>query len=308
MARLERRLETIDLEPWYKFAVANALWGQEGLRYKDEFLALMESEYEASFHDVDFGRVEKTRRIINAWVKEQTEEKIQNLISPGALIPGTVLVLTNAIYFKGEWQAHFTVRMTQDEPFHLIGGAQVTVPLMKQVHIFPYADLDSLKVLELPYGSGDLTMFLALPKDVRGLPSLERSLSGDVLDMWISELQQTEVQVFLPRFSITQAFNLNEVMQSLGMRKAFSLSADFSGMVDGLIYVYAILHKAFIDTDEHGTEAAAATSIKYMCEIRGVDLNRMPPVFRADHPFLFLIRHRPSGCILFMGRVLDPTQ
>jgi serpin B len=256
---------------------------------------------------VDFGRPEEARRTINAWVEKKTRGKIQDLIPPGALNYLDRLVLANAIYFKGTWLAWFSKGETRDEPFHLLGGAQVTAPLMRQLHTFSYADLDSLQVLELPYGDGDLAMLLALPRDLQGLPSLEQSLSGDLLDAWIASLQETDVQVFLPRFSITQIFNLNEVMQSLGMRRAFSQNAEFSGMADEDLYISAILHKAFIDTDEHGTEAAAATAVG-MTTWGVSELTSSPPEFRADHPFLFMIRHRPSGCILFMGRVLDPTR
>ena len=307
MGRLERQLAAINLGHWCKFAVANALWGQEGFAYKEDFLAIMESAYGAPLREVDFERPEEAFRIINNWADKKTRGKIQDLIPAGALNLYTRLVLANAIYFKGAWRAHFSKDKTRDEPFHLLDGIQVIAPLMRQCHAFPYVDLDSLQVTELPYGDGDLAMLLALPRDLQGLPSLEQSLSGDLLDAWIASLQETDVQIFLPRFSARQSFHLAGTLKSMGMHRAFFFeTADFSGMSNTPLFVSAVLHRSSVLTDELGTEAAAGTAVPIEWGIPPQP--RTPPVFRADHPFLFMIRHRPSGCILFMGRVLDPTR
>jgi serpin B len=221
----------------------------------------------------------------------------------------TRLVLVNAIYFKGNWIRQFETRLTKKEPFHLSSGNTVTVPLMRQTDEFDYAESPDLQVLELPYAGGDLSMVVLLPRTVDGLGNLEAELTTQNLKAWTGNLRHKKVIVFLPKFRVTSGFSLAETLAGLGMPDAFDGDlADFSGM-DGRrdLFISAVAHKAFIEVNEEGTEAAAATAV--MVGLTGLpQTNAPPPVFRADHPFLFFIRDNSNGSILFLGRVTDPTK
>lgn len=291
----------------YDLAVANALWGQRGYPFRSEFLELTDRFYQAGLHEVDYtteGAREEARKAINAWVEEQTRGKIQNLIHPGDLSALTRLVLTNAIYFKGAWEAPFLPDATGPMPFHLEAGRTVDVPMMFQSGDFLYAENETAQLLEMPYAGGDLSMVLFLPKS-GGLKELEGALDPEQVQSWLSEGSKQEVEVYLPKFTFAQRVVLNDLLQDLGIVDAFSPSrADFSGMATGPdLYLSQVIHQAFVEVNEEGTEAAAATGIGM--RVTSLPLNP-PPVFRADRPFLFLIRDLSSGTILFMGRVVDP--
>ncbi len=239
---------------------------------------------------------------------EATKGKITDLIPAGVLSDMTRLVLTNAIYFKGNWLHQFNKDSTQPAPFHLSATQKVEVPLMFQKERYKFGRAkfgeSGLKVLELPYKGEELSMVLLLPDETDGLAALEKELTAENLKSWTAKLGKPEVMVFLPKFKMTAEFQLNDVLAKLGMPLAFAPgSADFSGM-DGKmdLYISAVVHKAFVDVNEEGTEAAAATGVVFGVTSVPVD----PPEFRADHPFVFLIRDNRSGAILFMGRVLDP--
>ncbi|MDP6439518.1 MAG: serpin family protein, partial [Candidatus Brocadiia bacterium] len=259
---------------------------------------------------------------INAWVEEETKEKIKDLIPKGVLNEMTRLVLTNAIYFKGDWASQFDKKLTADAPFTLADGKKVQVAMMHRKGDYRYLDareprgillpahryteMGAFQALELPYVKDELSMLVLLPSTADGLPALEKSLTAERLDALLSAMREREVQVYLPRFKLTYKVGLSETLKSMGMTDAFSLPpADFSGM-DGAkdLFISAVLHKAFVDVNEEGTEAAAATGI--VVGITSVRL--MPIVFRADHPFLFLIRDNKSGSILFMGRLVNPER
>jgi len=303
-ASLEARLGETGREGQVQLRVANALWPQKGYPLLEAFLALTKRYYGVEVRAVDYGDTETARATINRWVEDNTEHKIKDMIPPGVLNAVTLLVLVNAIYFKGNWASPFDEGLTRDERFWVTPGEAVRVPMMSKTHEYRYGERDGLQVLELAYAGGDLSMVVLLPKEVDGLAEVEERLSVENLGKWTERLWQSEVQVLLPRFEITFPFSLNEVLISMGMVDAFG-DADFSGM-DGskVLYISAVLHKAFVAVNEEGTEAAAATAA--MMRTMGISLP--PPVFRADHPFVFLIRERSTGSVLFLGRVANPVR
>jgi len=302
MGALIRDLNAPERKEHYELAVANRLYGQQGYRFLPEFLKLTERSYGAPLEQVGFP--EPGRRMINAWVEEQTKEKIKNLIPKREMLAGAVLVLTNAIYFKGDWASQFKKAETRDAPFKLAGGKEVTVPLMRQTAEFGYDEHAELQVLELPYVGEELSMVILLPVSARVMARMERSLDAEQLAGWLGRLHKQKVQVYLPRFKLAPpTINLVEKFRELGMTDAFGGGADFSGMDgEGGLSISLILHKAYVDVNEEGTEAAAATAV-VMTKGNGGG----PPVFRADRPFIFLIRDVKSGAILFMGRVMNPA-
>jgi serpin B len=289
----------------YELRVANALWGQKGYGFLKEFLNLIETDYGGYLNEVDFvTAVEAARKTINDWVENQTNNKIKNLIPEGVLDSMTRLVLTNAIYFKGNWAKQFKKEMTQNAPFTLLDGNKVDVPMMNQTADFNYIQTDSFQCLELPYVNDELSMIILLPKKLDGLHELEGTVTIDNLSKWLNELRKREVIVFVPKFKMTSQFGLADVLKAMGMTNAFVPDiADFSG-INGKrdLFISAVIHKAYVNVDEEGTEAAAATGIVMKTSAVPTQM----PVFRADHPFLFVIRDNRSSSILFIGRVMNP--
>lgn len=290
-----------------ELSVANALWGQKGFSFRDEFTGLNNSHYGAGLNTVDFVKdTEGARRTINTWIEDKTNDKIKNLIPSGALSSDTRLVLTNAVYFLGTWIEQFQKEATKPAPFKLSAGRTVEVPFMYQREKFMYGEDDSVQVLEMRYKGDRLGMVIVLPKDVEGLEAVESSLSLEKLNELLGGLKRRSVKVYLPRFKIESSFSLKRVLAALGMAKAFSMvDADFSGMTDkGPLFISDVIHKTYVDVNEEGTEAAAATAV--MMELAMARPPSEPVLFRADHPFLFMIRDYQSGAILFMGRLLEP--
>jgi len=302
--------------------IANALWGQKGGMFQKKFKNAVKDYYKAPLQEVDFETAyQAIRKQINAWVEDKTRHKIKNIVPQGILNSLTRLVLVNAIYFKGNWASPFEKSNTTKQPFLMTSGNSIKVPMMNQKSYFGYEEHDSLWVLELPYAENrqekdpfelpisydknNLSMIILLPKQHDGLAALEESLNPANLDEWLDSLQWKKVKVFLPKFKVSTGFELSKTLKNMGMPDAFNDDADFSGM-DGTkeLYIKSIIHKAFVDVNEKGTEAAAATAV--FVGTRG--LPPPTPIFRADHPFIFLIRHNSSGSILFMGRVVNPVE
>ena len=302
-AQLQGRLNT-DGEGGYELNVANALWGQAGFPFLSAFVELLNSSYGAGLNQVDFsGATEQARSTINRWVEEQTLGKIPELLTPGVVSALTRLVLTNAIYFKGDWQFKFDSEDTQQAPFTRSDGSSVTVPMMYQTGEHHFADTADLKILELPYDGEDVSMLLLLPRQPEGLAQLEQDLTESNLQRWLALVEEPfdfNVEVYLPRFQLRSEFSLSEQLIALGMTDAFG-TADFSGINGGHdLSLSFVVHQAFVDVNEEGTEAAAATAV-------GANFTPSPPppTFRADHPFLFLILDKRSDSILFVGRVSE---
>lgn len=298
-------LNALGEEEEFDLTMANALWGQRDYAFRPQFTELLEARYGAGLRLVDFrGETEAARVTINDWVEEQTNEKIQDLIPPGVLTALTRLVLTNAIYFHGNWQEQFDPDATRPMPFTTAAGKEVETPTMFQEARFRYADDATAQVLEMGYEGGDMAMTILLPKRKDGLPDLEKDLDAAAMRKWTERLRSQQVKVYLPKFTMTTQFQLRSVLAAMGMPDAFNpKQADLSGM-DGTkeLFIQEVVHKAFVDVNEEGTEAAAATGV-----IVGVTSVPPPtPVFRADRPFLFLIRDTRSGAVLFVGRLNEP--
>jgi len=308
-AALAADLGAVQQKGQVKLAVANSLWPQKGLAFLPDYLAWCQKYYGSSIRPVDYsGHTEAARKTINDWVEARTNRKIVELLKPEMVGSSTLLVLVNAIYFKGNWASQFETMLTENEPFHMSSGKSVTAPLMRQIHDLHYAESLGLQVLELPYAGGDLSMLVLLPTRVDGLGDLEAGLTAENLTAWTANLKSHKVAVFLPKFKSTSEFRLAGTLAALGMSDAFSGRADFSGM-DGRkdLFISDVIHKAFVEVNEEGTEAAAATAM-VMVGSAAPSNPRPIPVFRADHPFLFLIRDNRNGSVLFLGRVTDPTQ
>jgi serpin B len=292
----------------YQLSVANALWGQKGHPFRAEYLGLTRDHYGAGLHEVDYvADAEGARKAINRWVEQQTQDKIKDLLPPGLLTDATRLVLTNAIYFKSDWARPFLEGYTRDEPFFVTPTEKAKAPLMRQQFEFKYLDGGTFQALEMPYRGRELSMVVLLPKRVDGLAALEQSLTAANLEGWLAKMRPRQVKVFLPRFKAASDFQLKSHLAALGMPDAFTPRvANFAGMdgrsEDGL-YLMAAVHKGFVEVNERGTTAATA--------VVTADTAAVPPepvTFRADRPFLFLVRDNRSGSVLFLGRLSDPRK
>jgi serpin B len=291
--------------------IANSLWGQKDAGFTPGFLKRTRDYYGAGFQEVDFKTApDKARRTINAWVERQTRDRIKDLIAQGMLTSESRLVLTNAIYFKGNWASRFQKGDTDNGAFHLAAGRDVNAPLMHRTDGFGYADSEDCQALEMPYAGGGPSMVVLLPHKVDGLAELEAGLTAEKLDACLRRLVKQDVIVTFPKFKAQYLVSLGNVLSHMGMSLAFSDAADFSGMNGGKepLKISDVVHKAWIDTNEEGTEAAAATAVVMTLAAAPNAPQPPTPVFRADHPFLFLIRDANNGCILFLGRVTDPTK
>jgi serpin B len=287
----------------YELIVANALWGQKGYGFLAEFLELVKSNYGGRLNEVDFVQAtEDARQTINAWVEKETKDKIKNLIGKGVLTSLTRLVLTNAIYFKGNWASQFKKENTKDAEFTLLSGEKVDTPMMNQTEQFGYMETEDFQGLEMPYVNNELSMIIFLPKRTDGLAEFEKKFTTENLSQWLARIHKREVIVSVPKFKMASQFDLADVLKQMGMTDAFvPVMADFSA-INGKrdLFFSAVIHKAFVDVNEQGTEAAAATAVV----VKTIAIR--PLVFRADHPFLFLIRDNKSGGILFIGRRMNP--
>lgn len=294
----------------YELATANALWGQTGYPWRPDWLGRQKDRFGAGLTNLDFkADPEACRQTINKWVEQQTKDRIKDLVPKEGIDPVTRMVLTNAIYFKGQWQDEFDKRATRDGPFRLADGSTKPMPLMNRTAGYRYAEADGVQLLELPYKGGELSMVVVLPEKPDGLPAVEAKQSTDTLAGWLKGLTNQQVAVALPRFKLDVRAKPVPALQTLGMKLAFDqVRADFSGMTSGGpgLYVSDVFHKAFVDVNEEGTEAAAASAV-VMKERSAAPIDRpKPKVFRADHPFLFLIRDVKHGTVLFVGRLTNP--
>jgi len=291
-----------------ELTAANALWIQEGYELRDEFVQTNQTYYEAGVQRDDFADPTASASRVNEWVAERTAGRIDTLLTPQDIDPLIRLILTNAVFFKGAWDSPFEPMATgEGAVFHLAGGGTATVAMMRQTGDFDYAEKADVQVLSMGYEGDDVSMVFVLPRSNDGLAELERSLSARGLADWLSALEQRKVDASIPRFSFEQKSRLDRQLAVMGMKRAFEPGrADFSGIVDPKklpgFYIHFVIHGAEIEVDEQGTVAAAATAVG------GGPWGAPPPktedpiVFRADHPFLFLIRHESSGAFLFMGR------
>lgn len=302
---LYRFLNAPGVKREYKLNIANRLWGQKGYTFNPDFIKLTEEVYGAGLKDVDFqNATDEARRTINAWVEEATQDKIKELLKPGILVKDTRLVLTNAIYFKAAWFSPFFEKDTKDGDFHLVGGGTVKAKLMAKYEKLAYGKEDDMEFAVLPYDRHELSMVVLLPKTADAIADLEKNLTAGNLDKWIKQAKVHEVDLKLPKFKMTSEFKLKPALSALGMSIAFSDRADFSGITtrEGLM-ISEVVHKAFVDVNEKGTEAAAATAV-IMAPTAVQILPRA--TFHVNRPFVFVLRDNQSGSILFLGRVMNP--
>jgi serpin B len=310
----------------FKLTVANALWGQKGEGFLPDFLSFLKDTFGAGLTEIDFAAdPAAATESINAWGRRQTHDDNWEVIPKGQLKADTRLVLASAVYFKGAWAKPFRKAATRNAPFHVRGPTSslphhsyhdADVPMMNRLGQYGYMETESMQGLKMMYAGDEISMVILLPKKVPTgdvspaddpLTNLEASVTAESLAGWMKEFHSEEVEVAIPQFKVTDRLDIASVLSSMGMKDAFDLkAADFSGMNGKKdLHISAVVHRVVVDVNEEGTEAAATTAGPVATPSVGEEPR--PEVFRADHPFLFLIRHEKTGAILFMGRVADPT-
>lgn len=294
----------------YELAVVNRLFGASDYAFEDAYLAATREQMGAELQRLDFAHAPDASRVtINDWVSAQTHARIQDLLPAPAVTDVTRLILVNAVYFHGRWEQPFDPASTMDLVFHATAGERSVPTMTRQGGA--YGEDDGVQLLELPYAGGDLSMLFVLPRDADGLGSIESRLDDATVARWASRVSPSErTDVRLPRFRIvTESLSLRDALTALGMGIAFSDAADFGAMSDpgeAPLEIDDVIHRVFVELDEEGTEAAAATAVVMVDE--AVQEPARVPRFVADHPFLFFLRDTRTGAVLFAGRVTDPSQ
>ena len=304
---LESRSEASENEDRpFQLSIVNALWGAEGYTFLPSYLDVLALHYGAGVHRLDFARdPDGSRETINTWVEDETQSKIEDLLPQGSITSDVVMVLTNAIYFNAAWADVFTQGATAPGTFELADGSSLSVPMMRRQAMTPaHLSADGTTVVELAYDGGEMSMVVLMPA-LEDLDVFDAALDAEKLDGYLSSVTPSLVDLTFPSFEFEDATKLSDSLKALGMTESFGGSADFSGINgEGGIFVDEVYHKTFISVDEEGTEAAAATAIVVRETSAPID---EPVSIVIDKPFLFLIRDRTTGSILFMGRVVDPS-
>jgi serpin B len=289
----------------FELDIANATWGEKTYTFLPEYLDLLAENYGAGIHLMDFiNNTDGSRKEINQWVSDETEQKIKDLLAEGTITPQTRLVLTNAIYFKAEWMNQFKEDRTKPDDFTLLDRSVIQVPMMTQSGNFAYLQENGFQAVSLPYKGDKLSMLILLP-DQGFFNQIKNELSADQISSIMNNLQKVEVDFSMPKFKVESSFGLKDILSEMGMPDVFEPGiADLSGM-DGTkdLYISAVEHKAYIDVDENGTEAAAATAIVVGLTSMPVEVNEL----KINRPFMYFIFDNESGSILFMGQILDPN-
>jgi serine protease inhibitor len=313
VAEIDEQLLAGSTKGCYELRIGNRIWSQSGYPLLQSFLDVVATHYQSGIEQVDFSRGEQTCRVMNRWIEDQTAGLIKNLVNQEMLTPETRLILTSAIYFKGLWLDPFRKESTRDEEFWVSPQRTVRTLMMHQQVEVPYAEYSDVQAVALPYRHlGDRTqpaisMVILLPRTRGELDNISTRLEARQLERWVDGLKSQKVKIVLPKFRIESLYFMQSLLAGLGMVNAFDpMTADFSGMTQAKepFWIGDLLQKAYVNVDEEGTEAAAV-SMNFML---GAMIRKSPPipVFRVDHPFLFLIRHNASGSILFIGRVNNP--
>lgn len=305
LGQLTAKLKAEAADGGFQFRSVNALWGATRYPFMPAYMAQMENTLGVHLSELDFAADPRAaRQTINAWIADQTHDKIKGLLGPGNITPETRLVLTNAVFFKAAWEHPFEKDRTQNEAFFVSADQKTSMPLMYQQRSFSYAEDSTMQVVDLPYRHHLLAMRIFLPTSRDGLDKLESDLSAQRIKAPGDGMRRQILQVWLPRFKLENKYDLVETLSALGIKRAFN-QADFSGISTAAgLSISDVVHQAFVNTNEEGTEAAAATAVA----MRGGVMLPEPGsnIFRADHPFIFAIIHQPTGSILFMGRVSRP--
>jgi len=298
-AALIRTLQSAD--PQIELAIANSLWARQGVKFNETFLARNRQYFNAEVASIDFTSPQAVGTI-NAWVNKNTKGKIPAIVDR---IDAQVLFLINAVYFKGQWQKKFDKALTKDQPFHLASGAQKSMPLMSQSGSYLYHRGEKFQAVSLPYGKGGTSVYLFLPDEGASLNDFLKGLTYEKWEQWMKSFRNTPGTVKLPRFKLDYDRNLNDPLKALGMGVAFTDRADFSGMrAERDLKISEVKHKAIVEVNEEGTEAAAATGITM--KMKGIRMENPPFQMMVDHPYLFMIEDGPSHTILFLGEVVEP--
>jgi serpin B len=292
-----------------KLNIANGLWAQKDFKFLESYFDIVKSNYNSELKNVDFKNYieqEKTRNDINTWVEKNTNNKIKNILSQGDLSSMTRLVLVNAIYFYGDWSTPFKKESTKPKEFSLLDGNQKMTPFMNQQGRYNYYEDSKIQAIEVPYRDNKASMVIFLPNTKEGIGDIAKSLDDKYYQDIIGSLQSTDVRMSLPKFKMDLQLELSRTLSQMGMPLAFSQDgADFSGMTGSLdLYISKVIHQAFINVDEVGTEAAAATVVTMSLMMAPQHVE--PKYFNADHPFVFLIKDNTTGSILFMGKIMNP--
>jgi serpin B len=291
--------------------IANGLWAQKDFKFLDSYFGIVKSNYNSELKNVDFihnPEREIARKDINDWVAQKTKDKIKDILSTGDLDSFTRLVLVNAIYFYGDWAEPFKKQATEPKDFFLSDETRINVPFMNQHGRYNYYEDANIKAIEMPYMNNKASMVIFLPNEKNGIKKFEGSFDYTYYQKVIAALQFSEVRVSLPKFQTTFKIRLGSILSNIGMPLAFSQkAADFSGM-DGKrdLYISEVIHQAFINVDEKGTEAAAATAV--VMKATAMRPSSDMKVFNADHPFIFCIKDNTTGSILFMGKIMKPSE
>ena len=339
---LQKHLQNNQTAAGFELNLANSLWLQKGYNFVPEFLELNKNYFNAGLNELDFAQSEQARNEINSWVEESTKEKIKDLIPSGMIDGLTRLILTNAIYFKGNWVIPFKEENTKPADFNVTENKKVQVQMMYQKERYKYAKTDGMELLQIPYGLDEaslvimelsrdsrdgnifgyseaskltqeqldelanLSMLIILPKSIGDLDSIETRLESHTLETYLQQMEEQEVKVYLPKFKFScDTIELKDILTQMGMKDAFTSNADFSGInTRKELLISNVLHKTFVEVNEKGTEAAAASQLRIV-----FDINSKPiPIFRADRPFIFIIKDNKTETILFMGRLVNPSR
>jgi len=291
----------------YELRTGNALWTQKDYPFLEDYLKIVEEYYGGKAAVLDFiNKAEESRQTINTFIEEQTNHKIKDLIPPGVLDELTRLVLTNAVYFKGDWKIAFNESLTMEEDFWITSDRSIKVQMMhmkpNETMRFNYADAGDVQIIELPYKGEKISMLIILPKN---LEAAESSLTLEKLNEYKAKMKEEKLdEICLPKFELETKYFMRQTLSALGMPSAFSGAADFSGMTGRRdLFISEVIHQAYVKVDEEGTEAAAATAV--IMELTAIPETK---VFRADHSFIFIIQENETGIVLFMGRVVNPTE
>ncbi len=293
----------------FEMNIANAVWVQNSYKLRKKYINIVKEKYLADAREMNFiSQPGVSREIINKWVSDKTADRIHDLIPPNAINAMTRMILTNAVYFNAEWSHKFNPKMTKKRSFYCMNEETVETDMMYQRHYYQYSQTSDYQMLELTYKGYEYSMLIILPREHNGLSKLNKKISCKDIAKHDSSKQEEDILVYLPKFRLETAYELNAYLMEMGMTDAFTQQADFSGMTGNKdLMISAVIHKAFIEVDEEKTEAAAATAV--VMKLTSMAPVQMAPIeFRADHPFMFIIRNQKEKAILFMGQLTTPKE
>jgi serpin B len=289
------------VDPGVKFQIANSIWSRQGFAVEQPFIDTNRHYFDAEIASLDFSSADASKTI-NGWVSQKTNGKIEKIV-PDQIDRDMVMYLINAIYFKGSWRSRFDPKETADAPFTVVNGSTKQVPMMHNHAAYAYYGDQDLQAIDLPYGDSLFSMTVLLPNPSVDIDTFAGTLTEENLNRWIGSLKPggDAIDLYLPKFRLEYEKTLNDMLKEMGMGIAFSGAADFTRIErSGGLAISEVKHKTFVEVNEEGTEAAAATSV-------GIIRTSLPPQMRVDRPFIFLIRERTSGAILFIGKITDPS-